>query len=96
MSNFNVDEEISKTVDKAVDQLKQRIIKIVQRSEKNILRQYIASQKEGAVVPSPSRGVSSSSRGKTASVPVPTSRSSKGHKSSRHDPSSDSDQSDSD
>lgn len=94
MSAFNVDEEISKTVDKAVDQLKQRIIKIVQRSEKNILRQYIASQKEGAALPSSSRTGSSSSRGKSVPVPVPTSR--KGHKSSRHEASSDSDQSDSD
>lgn len=46
MSNFNIDDEIDKTIDKIIEQLKFRLKKLVVRSEKQILRQYIASQKE--------------------------------------------------
>jgi ribosomal protein L4 len=48
MSNFNIDDEINKAVDKIADQLKTRLKKMVVRSEKQVLRQYIASQKETA------------------------------------------------
>lgn len=48
MSNSNIDDEIDKAVDKFAEQLKIRLKKIVVRSEKQILRQYIASQKETA------------------------------------------------
>jgi len=48
MSNFDIDEEIDKAVDKLADQLKTRLKKLVVRSEKQVLRQYIASQKETA------------------------------------------------
>jgi len=46
MSNFNIDDEIDKDVDKLAAQLKTRLKKLVIRSEKLILKQYIASQKE--------------------------------------------------
>jgi len=45
MSNFNIDDEIDRAVDKMADQLKARLKKLVVRSEKQVLRQYIASQK---------------------------------------------------
>lgn len=56
MSNFNIDDEIDKCVDKLVDQLKIRLKKMVVRSEKQVLRQYIASQKETAKAAKSSRG----------------------------------------
>ena len=46
MSNFNIEEEINAAVDKVAEQLKGRLIKMVERSEKLMLKQYIASQKE--------------------------------------------------
>ena len=46
MSTFNIDDEIDKLVDKLTDQLKIKLRKMVERSEKIILKQYIASQKE--------------------------------------------------
>ena len=46
MSNFHIDEEIEKLVDKLSDQFKAKLKKMVIRSEKIILKQYIASQKE--------------------------------------------------
>lgn len=46
MSNFSIDDEIDKAVDKLADQLKTRLKKLVIRSEKMVLKQYIASQKE--------------------------------------------------
>lgn len=46
MSNFNVEEEIDAAVDKVAEQLKARLKKMVERSEKLVLKQYIASQKE--------------------------------------------------
>jgi hypothetical protein len=48
MNNFSIDDEIDKLVDKLADQLKIRLKKSVMRSEKQVLRQYIASQKETA------------------------------------------------
>ena len=46
MSNFNVDDEINKAVDKLTEQFKIRLKKIVLRSEKIVLKKYIASQKD--------------------------------------------------
>lgn len=45
MSNFNTDEEIDKLVDKFSEQLKTHFKRLVQKSEKQILKEYIASQK---------------------------------------------------
>ena len=50
MSTFNIDDEIDKLVDKLSDQLKTKLRKMVERSEKIVLKQYIASQKETARV----------------------------------------------
>ena len=47
MSNFDIDEEIDKAVEKFSEQLRARLKKAVVRSEKQILKQYIASQKDG-------------------------------------------------
>ncbi len=52
MPEFNVDSEIDQLVDKLAEQLKARLKKIVEKSEKQMLRQYIASQKELAKVKS--------------------------------------------
>lgn len=46
MNNLNIDEEIDNTIDKMAEALKVRIKKLVERSEKQMLKQYIASQKE--------------------------------------------------
>ena len=47
MSNtFQIDEEIDKLIDKFTDDLKIRIKKSIIRSEKLVLKQYIASQRE--------------------------------------------------
>ncbi len=46
MSTFNVDNEIDTLVDKLGTQFKVRIKKLITRSEKLVLKQYIASQKE--------------------------------------------------
>lgn len=48
MSNFNINDEIDKIVDKIADQLKARLKSIVVRGEKQVLRQYMASQKDTA------------------------------------------------
>jgi hypothetical protein len=48
MSNFNVNDEIDKTVDKMAIQLKARLKSIVVRAEKQVLRQYMAAQKDTA------------------------------------------------
>ena len=48
MSTFDINAEIDKVVNKAVGQLVIKIKKLVQRDEKLILKQYIASQKETA------------------------------------------------
>jgi len=46
MSTFHIDTEIDKLVDKLTEQFKMRLKKLVKRSEKLVLKQYIASQKE--------------------------------------------------
>ena len=46
MSNFDIDEEIDKIVDKLSEQLKSRIKTMVERSQKQLIKQYIASQKD--------------------------------------------------
>jgi hypothetical protein len=43
---FQIDEEIDKLVDKFSQELKLRLKKTVMRSQKVVLKQYIASQKE--------------------------------------------------
>ena len=49
MSNiFQIDEEIDKLVDKFSEELKIRLKKAIMRSEKLVLKQYIASQRETA------------------------------------------------
>jgi len=45
MSTFNIDDDIDKLVDKLAETLKLRLKKSVVRSEKMVLKQYIASQK---------------------------------------------------
>lgn len=45
MNNFDIDTEIDKLVDKLTEQLKSRLKKLVVRSEKKVLRDYIISQK---------------------------------------------------
>jgi hypothetical protein len=46
MSTFQIDDEIDKLVDKLTEQFKTRLRKLVTRSEKLVLKQYIASQNE--------------------------------------------------
>ena len=46
MSNLDINEEIDKLVDKLSDQLKSRLKTMVERSQKQVITQYIASQKE--------------------------------------------------
>jgi maltodextrin utilization protein YvdJ len=46
MNTFKIDREIDKLIDKLTDQFKTRLKKLVTRSEKLVLKQYIASQKE--------------------------------------------------
>jgi len=46
MSDFQIDQEIDKLVDKFADDLKNRLKKLVIRSEKLVLKQYMAAQKE--------------------------------------------------
>ena len=45
---FQIDEEIDKLIDKFSEDLKIRLKKIIIRSEKLVLKQYIASQRETA------------------------------------------------
>ena len=46
MSNFDINEEIDKIIDKSCDQLKCRIKTMVERSQKQLIKQYIAAQKD--------------------------------------------------
>lgn len=46
MSNFNVDNEVDLLVDKLVEQFKTKLKKLIIKDEKQVLRQYIMSQKE--------------------------------------------------
>lgn len=48
MSNFDINEEIDKLVDKLASKLKTQLKSAVAKSEKQILRQYIACQKDTA------------------------------------------------
>ena len=71
---FQIDEEINKLVDKFSEELKLRLKKAVMRSEKLVLKQYMASQRETAkakksskitevkVVTSPKKNSGSSSK----------------------------------
>lgn len=45
MSNFNIEDEIDNLIDKLSEQLKIRLKKLVARSEKLVLKEYITSQK---------------------------------------------------
>ena len=46
MNNFDIDQEIDALIDKVAEQLKMRLKKMVERNQKLVLKQYIASQKE--------------------------------------------------
>ena len=46
MSTFQINGEIDKVVDRLTEEFKTRLKKLVIRSEKLVLKQYIASQKE--------------------------------------------------
>ena len=46
MSNFDINEEIDKLVDKLASKLKTQLKSAVTKSEKQILKQYIAAQKD--------------------------------------------------
>lgn len=48
MSNFDINEEIDKLVDKLASKLKAQLKSVAAKSEKQILKQYIASQKDTA------------------------------------------------
>ena len=48
MSNFDINEEIDKLVDKLANKLKTQLKSAAAKSEKQILKQYIASQKDTA------------------------------------------------
>ena len=75
---FQIDEEIDKLVDKFSEELKLRLKKAVMRSEKLVLKQYMASQRETAkakksskitevkVVTSPKKNSGSSSKSSTS------------------------------
>lgn len=43
---FNIDNEIDVIFDKFTEQMKSRLKKLVEKSNKTVLKQYIASQKE--------------------------------------------------
>ena len=68
MSTFNVDAEVDKIVDSLTTDLRSRLKKLIMRSEKLVLRQYIASQKETVRVTKGTR----STRKKTKSSSVRT------------------------
>lgn len=65
MNTFDIDSEIDKLVEKFSDELKTRLKKIVSRSEKLLLKQYITSQKNTA--PKKSKFSSSSSSNQRSS-----------------------------
>jgi hypothetical protein len=46
MSNFDINEEIEKIIDKSCHQLKCRIKTMVERSQRHIIKQHIAAQKD--------------------------------------------------
>jgi len=67
MSNFDINEEIDKIVDKSCLTLKSRIKTIVERSQKQLIRQYIASQKDTTKT---AKAVKPPSKPKASTVPV--------------------------
>jgi hypothetical protein len=50
MSTFEIDHEIDRLVDKFAEDLKARLKKVVIRSEKQMIKEYIASQKQTSQV----------------------------------------------
>ena len=69
MSNFDINEEIDKIVEKSCATLTSRIKAIVERSQKQIIRQYIASQKDTAKTkPKTAKADSSNSKKTTKGV----------------------------
>ena len=68
MSTFNIVKEVDNLVDKLTEQFKMRLKKLITRSEKLILKQYIASQKETMRV---TRGTKSKPKSKPKARPKP-------------------------
>ena len=91
-TDFQIDQEIDKIVDKLAVDLKTKLKKVVIRSEKLILKQYIASQKDTmrSRVGSPPKGRPSSRRGEEKVVPEGVGRG-RGKKASSNDSDSSSD-----
>jgi hypothetical protein len=75
-TDFQVDREIDKIVDKLSVDLKTKLKKIVIRSEKMMIKQYIASQKDTtrSRVGSPPKGRPSSRRGDEKVAPESSGR----------------------
>lgn len=93
-TDFQIDQEIDKIVDKLALDLKTKLKKVVIRSEKLMLKQYIASQKDTmkSRVGSPPKGRPSSRRGEEKVVPEGSGRGrAKKASSNDSDSSSDSD-----
>ena len=92
-TDFQIDQEIDKIVDKLAFDLKTKLKKVVIRSEKLMLKQYIASQKDTmkSRVGSPPKGRPSSRRGEEKVVPEGRGRV---KKASSHDSDSSSEDSD--
>lgn len=91
-TDFQIDQEIDKIVDKITLDLKTKLKKVVIRSEKMMLKQYIASQKDTmkSRVGSPPKGRPSSRRGDEKVVPEGGGRG-RGKKVAAHDSESSSD-----
>lgn len=91
-TDFQIDQEIDKIVDKLALDLKTKLKKVVIRSEKLMLKQYIASQKDTtrSRVGSPPKGRPSSRRGEEKVVSEGGGRG-RGKKASSHDSDSSSD-----
>ena len=91
-TDFQIDQEIDKIVDKITLDLKAKLKKVVIRSEKMVLKQYIASQKDTmkSRVGSPPKGRPSSRRGEEKVVPEGGGRG-RGKKVAVHDSDSSSD-----
>lgn len=70
-TDFQIDQEIDKIVDKLSVDLKKKLKKVVIRSEKLMLKQYIASQKDTtrSRIGSPPKTRPSSRRGEERIVP---------------------------
>ena len=70
MNNFNIDKEIDRLVDKFSEDLRVRLKKSVARSEKLILKQYIASQRNTAPLKSVRKTSSPTSSKRQSTKPV--------------------------